>query len=78
MITCETCSYMSKTQHYNEGQCRRHAPLPGPVEYAGSHALRPIWPLVDIARHWCGDYSAVAVRKGIDRPSYEPIKGYEY
>jgi hypothetical protein len=58
---CGTCAYMFKTNHYNEGECRRWAPAVGENDVrSGSCGLHPTWPLVDVTRHWCGEYERSA------------------
>ncbi len=53
--SCSTCQFVKVTNHYDEGQCRRHAPKQKQkIGYGGMYELR--WPLVSLQRDWCGDY----------------------
>lgn len=56
-MTCASCAFMFKTNHFNEGECRRRSPIEGKeCPRHGSVGLNPVWPLVDVTRHWCGEY----------------------
>lgn len=52
---CGLCFWWSKTNHFDVGECRRHAPKPSAtLRYQSSDHL-PEWPIT-ATRDWCGDF----------------------
>lgn len=56
---CGNCVFWRKTNLYDVGECRRHAPESGDEKRYQSSDLLPRWPITN-SREWCGDYESAS------------------
>jgi len=53
---CLTCRFFDRaTSDSEQGECRRHAPLPAAVEDAELRVVDALWPQV-LIEEWCGEW----------------------
>lgn len=53
---CSSCKYWNKTQYFQEGECRKHAPINLGIEcHPQNNIINTRWP-VTTESDWCDDH----------------------